>query len=249
VGKLRAAPLNRPDAQSFRTAIATVRRRVDVAAARAAFEAWRAQPGNSVAEMRLVRRGTSRDVGGSQPTGDEITRLWLAPPSRWRSEVDMPHGRVINIMRDGIWWSSHVRETWPVQGWRAQFHQTLERMGSRLRGYPALVGGRQVQPFATLFWPAPLLDEFSWTPVSEDSWHDRSVRVLRCKSPSGLDDTPLPVGADEYEIWLDQERGVLLRAVARSGSTETGTIEIIDIEFDIPIDDAVFTAPAMAGVG
>lgn len=226
-----------------------MRRRVDLAAARAAFEAWRAtQPANSVAELRRVRRGPSHDLGVSQPpTGDEITRLWLVPPSRWRSELDMPHGPVINIMRDGVWWSSHVRETWPRQGWRAQFDQTLRRVGSRVRGFPDLVGRRPVQPFATLFWPAPLLDEYSWTAVSEGSWNGRPVSVLRCNS-AGLDNTPLPVGADEYEIWLDHERGVLLRAVARSGLTETGTIEFVDIAFDIPIDDALFTTPTVASV-
>jgi outer membrane lipoprotein-sorting protein len=199
--------------------------------------------------MRLIRRGNLHDVGGTQPAGDEITRLWLAPPSRWRSEFDTPHGRVINIMRDGVWWSSHVRETWPLHGWRAQFDQTLKRVGSRLRGTPILVGGRPLQPFATLFWPTPLLDEFSWIAVSEGSWDGRSVSVLRCKSAGGLDNTPLPVGADEYEIWLDEERGVLLRAAARSGSTEIATIELFDVDFDVRIDDAVFTAPTMAGVG
>lgn len=235
--------MSRWDSPSFRTVIATVRRRVDLAAARTAFEAWRAaQPASSVSEMHLVQRGGSHDAGDSQRTGDEITRLWLVRPSRWRSEFDTPYGRVANIMRDGVWWSSHVPETWPRQTWRARVDHALKRAGASLRGSPTLVGRRPRQPFATLFWPAALLEEFSWTAVSEDNWHGRSVSVLRCTS-AGLDDTPLPVGADEYEVWLDQERGVLLRAVARSGSSEMGMIEMMDIVFDVPIDDAVFTAP------
>ncbi len=250
MGRLLAAVSPR-QVQPFRTAVATVRRRVDLGAARAAFETWRAkQPPGSVEELRLVRRGSRHDLAAAshRSTRDEFTRLWLVPPSRWRSELDLPDGRVINIVRDGVWWSSHVRETWPVSGRRAQLDRILKGVGSRLQGHPNLADRRPVQPFAILFWPAPLLDEFSWTTISAASWLGRSVNVLRCKCPGPLDDMPLPVGADEYDIWLDQERGMVLRAVARSGVAETGTIELIDVSFDVPVDEAVFTMPSVPGV-
>jgi hypothetical protein len=54
-------------------------------------------------------------------------------------------------------------------------------------------------------------------------------------------------GADEYELVVDRERGVLLRAAARLGGEEFQVMEIEAIEFDAPIADAVFVFDPPAG--
>jgi hypothetical protein len=56
------------------------------------------------------------------------------------------------------------------------------------------------------------------------------------------DPDPLRWGADEYEVVVDAERGVLLRCAARLDGVEFDALEVEEIHFDEQLPEGVFTS-------
>ena len=54
---------------------------------------------------------------------------------------------------------------------------------------------------------------------------------------------PLWWGADEYEVLVDAERGVLLRCASRLNGEDFDALEVEEIHFDERLPEHVFTAP------
>jgi hypothetical protein len=54
---------------------------------------------------------------------------------------------------------------------------------------------------------------------------------------------PLWWGADEYEVLVDAQRGVLLRCASRMGGEDFDALEVEEIHFDERLPEDVFTAP------
>lgn len=54
---------------------------------------------------------------------------------------------------------------------------------------------------------------------------------------------PLWWGADEYEVLVDSERGVLLRCASRLGGEDFDALEVEEIHFDERFPEDVFTSP------
>jgi hypothetical protein len=54
---------------------------------------------------------------------------------------------------------------------------------------------------------------------------------------------PLWWGADEYEVVVDAERGVLLRCASRLNGEDFDALEVEEIHFDEPLPEGVFTSP------
>lgn len=57
------------------------------------------------------------------------------------------------------------------------------------------------------------------------------------------DPDPLWWGADEYELPVDVERGVVLRVASRLRGEEIDSLEAEEIYFDEPFPEDVFTSP------
>jgi hypothetical protein len=53
---------------------------------------------------------------------------------------------------------------------------------------------------------------------------------------------PLSWGADEYEVLVDTERGVLLRCASRLGGEDFDALEVEEIYFDERFGEDVFTS-------
>lgn len=53
---------------------------------------------------------------------------------------------------------------------------------------------------------------------------------------------PLWWGADEYEVLVDAERGVLLRCASRLNGEDFNALEVEEISFDERFPDDIFTA-------
>jgi hypothetical protein len=53
---------------------------------------------------------------------------------------------------------------------------------------------------------------------------------------------PLWWGADEYEVLVDSERGVLLRCASRLGGEDFDTLEVEEIHFDEELPQEVFSS-------
>ena len=58
----------------------------------------------------------------------------------------------------------------------------------------------------------------------------------------GWDPDPLSWGADEYEVVVDAERGVLLRCASRFGGEDFDALEVEEIHFDERFGKEVFTS-------
>lgn len=54
---------------------------------------------------------------------------------------------------------------------------------------------------------------------------------------------PLWWGADEYEVLVDVERGVILRCASRIGGEDFDALEVEEISYDEPLPEGIFTAP------
>ena len=57
------------------------------------------------------------------------------------------------------------------------------------------------------------------------------------------DPEPLWWGADEYEVLVDSERGVLLRCASRLNGEDFDALEVEEIHFDERFPEDVFAAP------
>ena len=88
-------------------------------------------------------------------------------------------------------------------------------------------------------------------------WYGQAVEALYAvsyalkfmvkKGESGVDYAVMPLeglwwGADEYEVVVDAERGVLLRCASRLGGADFDALEVEEIHFDERFGEDVFTS-------
>jgi hypothetical protein len=52
-----------------------------------------------------------------------------------------------------------------------------------------------------------------------------------------------PLGADKYELHVDPERAALLAIIARVGEAVFETNEVVEVTYDQPLDNKLFTIP------
>lgn len=158
---------------------------------------------------------------------ERIWRVWHEKPDRWRQEIELSGGsgteyRVV----DG-------KATWiysPEIGARAA--TTEGKFGPEFE-------------IAYLFDPyggAPVLDDLEMRVVGRIRQAGReAVRVEATmlgewKYPPD----PLMWGADDYELVVDAERGVILRSASRLGGQAFDIMEILDVGFDEVFPDGTF---------
>lgn len=175
------------------------------------------------------------------------SRAWLADRYHWRLETGVPGGGVdifaCNGRRrlpiggppgSGLVWDRRVgagsRENDPRWFRRANDHywtfyalRTDEICGisGELRPLDLTVEG----PIA---WAGREAWRLSGVPGADWDW--------------GWDPDPLSWGADEYEVVVDAERGVLLRCASRLRGEDFDALEVEEIHFDEHLDAEVFSA-------
>lgn len=188
-----------------------------------AWERWAAlQPPGSVAQLRSA---------SSMPLAKEAVqfwrqRLWLQPPDRWREEGE---NGMLTIVRERFRWLSGLpwkqgleQEINPAQGWRS------------LLGDLALA--EMLEPAALL--PAVWLDLLGETHYAgRPAWQ---VRAVPREPGHPVFPHVLWLGADEYELLVDSERGVLLRCSARFDGREFAGRELLEVIFDEAFPDDLF---------
>jgi hypothetical protein len=190
---------------------------------RAEGRVWRDADLATSAFLRSVPPGsvTSRR-GAPDPEGPEREdrwRLWVRQPDHARSEWDAAHGR---------------RQVTVFAGDRPLAHDELG-------------------PAAVLVGAAPLLGEVALDVRGRTQFLGRPVHVVHGTPRSG-ERRPGPAahrlgrGADEYELLVDAERGVLLRSEARIDGDPFLIVEATAVAFDEDLPDALF-APAADAAG
>lgn len=150
--------------------------------------------------------------GDEEPssTYEQKTRLWFAPPRRVRIEMELPHG-------------SHLQVT---NGARTWTH--MPEMG-------AFVQEREEEADESFLDGAPLLAALELELLAETEIAGRRAVRLRGIPRAGAEKRAffeLDHGAEEYELLVDAERGVLLRREARIGGEPFSVNEVLEIAFD-----------------
>jgi hypothetical protein len=174
-------------------------------------------------------------------------KVWRIDNHRWRQETELPGGGV------DIWASTgRIRS----RGTRREPPGTPEDWHRRIGG-----GRRQDDPtwliptadtfwtmypfdsagFCSLDWELGRLDLEVEGPVS---WAGREAVRLKGVPVEEWEHPPEPLwwGADEYEVVIDAERGVLLRTACRLDGEDFDALEVEEIFFDERFGEGVFTS-------
>jgi hypothetical protein len=156
------------------------------------------------------------------PPGDDpppelieaTTHVWLARPRGLRFEREHPDGTRWMEVDDG------------------------ERRWNWAPGYPATVGesrpGSIYYGFEHLFDPGLLLGRLTLEPGGEAAWAGRDGYRVRAVDRSVEWHGPphLPEGADERELLVDAERGIVLRLASLFEGEEFAVSELVAVAFD-----------------
>lgn len=204
-------------ADSFRTVRATIRVWHDSEKIQRAFE-------REIEEEQAVGEGAGTvlmfavgdpDAEPSPTESEEMVRLWLEKPRKRREEVDGPHGRLTVTDRMKMWTYA------PAFG---ALEQELEPDGD---------GGEA----DALLHPERLLPSVDVEVIGPASVAGREgirLHARRRRTPRHLPFGPpaLAPGADEYDLVVDKERGILLRTEAQIDREPFAISEIVEIAFD-----------------
>jgi hypothetical protein len=207
---------------------------------RAEGREWRHEALLLEAFMRMVWRRRSGSVsvfGGSseeaeEPEETESTwRLWMEGRHKVRAEFAVGHGEMVTAVVDGpTWWS------WsPSNG-------ALTNEGSE----NAETG---LGPGTSLVHPALILPAIDLEIWGRTTRLGRSVYEVLVAPTTGDDEDEessallhgIGSGAEEYELLVDGERGVLLRTEARLHGRPFLILEMNEVGFDEELPAASFT--------
>lgn len=210
--------------ESFRTVRASVRVWRDDERQMLAFERHheeeRGRGGGAATVVMFADSAASAGEGDVEGETSEQIRLWLDKPSRLREEVEGRFPRT--MVTDG-------RTTWsysPEMG--ALEHEHERDAGSGEAGL--------------LFDPARLLPGLDLQPVERIQFADRDAIRISAKPRRELSEAifRLGPGADEYELVVDAERGILLRTAAYLEGEPFSTTDVTEIAFDEALDPEIF---------
>ncbi len=177
----------------------------------------------------------AEDISYSEP--DERfgwrCRVWRVNDHHWRQELDLPDGGVDIAVSTGRMrtWHRRVGGGSPGEdpGWL---------MGTDIfwRMYPFNPAG-----FASIDLKLEGLDLKAEGPVR---WAKREAVVLRGMPVVQWEYPPEPLwwGADEYEVVVDAERGVLLRCASRLRGKDFDALEVEEIHFDERFPEDTFAS-------
>ena len=175
--------------------------------------------------------GFASDAPAPAPESQEATlALWLAPP-RARSEVAREDGNRLAVVDGDRWWS-HDPHFGALTNDGDPHHQA--GVGEELR---ALLDPALMIPFVDLEVFGPC--RAAGRPAI------RAAALPRAGGRDQLGMSLLPQGADEHEIVVDAERGVLLRLESRIEGAPLIVTELLELAFDedFPADTFTFSSP------
>ncbi len=174
-------------------------------------------------------------------------RAWRADQYHWRMETEVPGGGVAIA-------ASRGRRRLPIGGPPGSGLVWDHRVGASPREDDPSWFGLALDNYWT-FYPL-LTDEIcgisdelrplDLTVEGSVSWAGRdAVRLVGVPGTEwdwGWDPDPLSWGADEYEVLVDTERGVLLRCASRLRGQDFDALEVEEIYFDEQLGKEVFSS-------
>ncbi len=183
----------------------------------------------------MAREAMRRLIPEVPPAGQEgeprfevaVRRVWARKPNRWRLEFEGSEGA--NVFVGDLAWSDPPRSP-PNAPRRPRTEPSSDALA--LEAIDATV--------ACTFDPRLVIDELFITRVlgpTEYAGRD-AVRILA--QDIGGPNRQLGWGADDYDMLVDAQRGVLLRSAARAGEEQFQVTEILDIAFDEDLPEKIF---------
>ena len=209
--------------------------------ARATIRDWRDERTADEVRERFGRSELYREVFGraTKPPRDRpsrrepedferVWRVWYERPDRWRQEAELPDGS--------------GTEYWVVDG-RSYWSYTL-----REGAYAAVSGSANFGPefeISHVFDPesiGPQLEQLDMRTLGPVLQAGREAIGVEATMPSKWEFVPEPLwwGADDYEIVVDAERGVVLRLASRLSGRAFDVTEVLNISFDETFPEGTF---------
>ena len=188
-------------------------------------------------------------VGGEPVPDEEPWALWISLPESVRVEFQVGRELVTAVFRGVTWWSVSSSEAMTNEGDERSGHGmgpayqlTDPAVYARALDVAVLgetsVGGRRAVTVSARPGPWTMDDDASR--LSFLSADDAITGFAeRHRRESAVD--VLGTGADEYELQIDIERGVILRSEARLRNTAFRIIEMTKVEFDARLPEETFT--------
>ena len=214
---------------SFQTLASRWRCWRDDQRAHAAFTAANAGSGSVV---------VASATGPPQPPGsghEEVVRLWVAKPDRIREEhVGGDADGALAVQLGSTWWSYS-----PHLGAMTNHGDERQQHGI----------GQMFQP---LLEPAGVMGLFDMelTGRAERAGHSVICAAWRRRALTDHDRFALHqlgTGAQEHAVEVDAERGVVLRLEARFEGEPMAICEVLDVTYDVELDDELFRFVAPDG--
>jgi hypothetical protein len=174
-------------------------------------------------------------------------RIWRIDDHRWRQELELPEGGV-DIAASTVRMRSRGTPEGPP-GTSELWHR---RVGARDTADDPGWLPEATDTFWTMypFDPAGIcsldgeLEEMDLMVEGPVTWAGREALRLRAVPVAEWEYPPEPLwwGADEYEVVVDIERGILLRVACRLEGEDFDALEVEEIYFDEQFPEDVFTS-------
>jgi outer membrane lipoprotein-sorting protein len=196
------------------------------------------------AEERTGKSGFFTVAVGSEdeepdPEQRTTSELWV-DGDKLRSEESGPDGETgLLVRRDELWWRYSSRS-----GAMSNEREEDRQVGT----------GGLADSYGDLWEPWRIAGHLVLEVTGETEQAGRKawlVRAVPRPDPDGrsaFELHGLGTGADEYELAVDKERGVLLRVRSSFRGEDFSRIEVEAVDFDTPIADEVFVFEAPEGV-
>jgi outer membrane lipoprotein-sorting protein len=172
-------------------------------------------------------------------------KVWWQKPTCWRSERHHDNELLTEILCEGGWWTYSSSLNKLITNIEPQ----EKSPGIRVRN-KRLSEGEAVPSLEDNIKDVPIVDPTFLLAIhdlhpEENVIHaGREAVRVRSFSRKGRDYSLEPFfwsGADEYELLVDRERGILLRYSASYGGQEYANAAVEEMIFDEPISHEVFS--------
>lgn len=224
----------------FQTVQMTWQYRYDEPSMNRVQERWAAQfPPGSVGILKS-------SVAAESERSNEVKvyrKLWWRKPACWRDEQQTNgRGNSVTIHCDGMWWVSfstgifYTNDPRNVQG-----RQNVQQ------GHPPAL--EDLIRNVPLLDPAFLLATHKLDFMGETVHANRPVLRVRAtyqKAKDRLHEAFFWASADQYDLLVDKEYGILLRYAALLDGQEFAVASVDSVVFDAPISDEVFAFPSVS---
>jgi len=167
-------------------------------------------------------------------------RVWWQKPSYWRDEYEIiGHGRIIRVIRgDKKWIFDSIRDVMHTNVAPLQGSKYAKKRDAHLQSIEDMLNE------IGIISPSFLLSSHELQIKGEIRYLDREairIRAIYIRGRGICQDEFFWSIADEYEIVVDKERGILLYYAARFKDQKIAEASVKEVAFDEPLSEELFS--------